>query len=259
MTLVRADVDPGNVLAREFTVLERKNLPFAAVQAANATAFAVRQRWAEIMPRIFDRPTPMTQKAAVYLKATLQRPIADVLIRDEAHKGTPPAKYLQAQVTGGGRALKGVEKRLQARGLMPAGQYVVPGRGAQLDAYGNIPGSQINKVLSQLGARFDALQNETDKSAQRRRRREVKKEQRGGDYFAVTKQRGRLAPGVYQRIRSNFGSAVRSVLRYVQSVSYRPRYPIFDLAKKLYDRQFPFHFDRELAKAVQTSKFRGRG
>ena len=70
--------------------------------------------------------------------------------------------------------------------------------------------------------------------------------------------RGRLAPGIYQRITTGFGSTVRSVLRFVSSVSYRPRYPIFDLAQKLYRKEYTFHFERELAKAVQTSKFRGR-
>lgn len=259
MSIVRAEVDPGNVLAREFTALERRNLPFAAIQAANNTAFAVRQRWAEIMPRVFDRPTALTLKAILYRKATKAKPAAEVFVRDEAFKGTPPARYLQAQVEGGSRRQKGMEKRLQAKGILPAGQYVVPGRGAQLDAHGNIPGSQVNAILSQLGARFDPLQNETDKSAARRRRREKEKGQRGGDFFALRKQRGRLAPGVYQRITTGFGSAVRSVLRFVRSVSYRPRYPIFDLAEKLYRKEYPFHFERELAKAVQTSKFRGRG
>lgn len=259
MSIVRTEVDPGNVLAREFTALERQNLPFAAVQAANQTAFAVRQRWAEIMPRVFDRPTALTLKAILYRKATKQRPAAEVFVRDEAFKGNPPARYLEAQVTGGGRATKGMEKRLQAKGILPAGQYVVPGRGAELDAHGNIPGSQVNRILSQLGARFDPLQNETDKSAGRRRRREAKKDQRRGDFFALRKQRGRLGPGIYQRVRTGFGSTVRSILRFVSSVSYRPRYDIFGLAERLYAREYPFHFERELGKAVQTSKFRGRG
>ena len=64
---------------------------------------------------------------------------------------------------------------------------------------------------------------------------------------------------MYQRISTGFGSALRSVLHFVRSVSYTPRYRIYDLAERLYAREFPFHFERELAKAVQTSKFRGRG
>jgi hypothetical protein len=262
--VIRVDVDPGNVLQRGFTELEQRNLPFAVRQAVNQTAFAVRQRWMEVMPRIFDRPTALTLRAVLYRKATSARAGAEIYIRDEAYKGTPPAKYLQAQVEGGPRRLKGVEKRLQASGHMPHGMFAVPGKGVKLDAHGNIPGSQVNQILSQLGARFDPLQNETEKSRDRRRRRQAK--QRAGDYFAVGprlrgkgKARGHLPPGVYQRLSTGFGGALRSVLHFVRTVSYRPRYPIFDLARKIYDRQFPFHFERELAKAVQTSKFRGRG
>lgn len=252
-------VDEDNLFGRQLTDLERTQLPFAAMRAANETGFAVRRRWSEIMPRVFDRPTPLTQRAVMIRKATKQRPGAEIFLRDEAFKGTPPAKYLQAQVEGGTRRHKGMEKRLQAKGILPAGHFVVPGRGAQLDAYGNIPGRQVNAILSQLGARFDPAQNETATSRKRRHRRLARKGTRAGDYFALKKAYGRLVPGVYQRITTGFGSAVRSVLRFVRSVSYTPRYRIFDLAERIYAREFPFHFERELAKAVQTSKFRGRG
>lgn len=252
-------VDENNLFGRELTELERTQLPYAAMRAANETGFAVRQRWSEVMPTVFDRPTPLTQRAVLIRKATKQDPGVEIYLRDEAPKGTPPAKYLQAQVEGGSRRQKGMEKRLQARGILPAGHFVVPGRGAQLDAYGNIPGGQVNAILSQLGARFDPLQNETATTRARRHRLQAKKGDRAGDFFALKAPRGRLAPGIYQRISTGFGSAVRSVLRFVRSVSYTPRYRIFDLAERIYAREFPFHFERELAKAVQTAQLRGRG
>ena len=264
--MIRTEVDPGNVLARGERQVAALKVRELARQAANATAFAVRQRWAQVMPRVFERPTSLTMRAVLYRKATAARPAAEVFLRDEAFKGTPPAKYLQPQVEGGTRRYKGIEKRLQATGHLPAGMYVVPGKGAQLDAHGNVPARQISQVLSQLGARFDPQQNETDTSRGRRQRREAKRGQRAGDYFAVSSRvggkgrgRGHLAPGVYQRIRTGFGSALRSVLHFVKRVQYRPRYRVFDLAQRIYQREFPFHFTRELAKAVQTSKFRGRG
>jgi hypothetical protein len=255
---VLAAVDERNLFGRTLTELERDQLPFAAMQAANETGFAVREQWARVMLSVFDRPTPLTQKAVLIRKATRQRPAADIYLRDEAAKGTPPAKYLQAQVAGGTRRVKGVEKRLQASGFLPQGMYVVPGAGAELDAYGNIPGSQVNRILSQLGARFDPYANETATSRDRRRRREAKRGERRGDYFALRQAKDRLKPGVYQRVTTGFGSAVRSILRFVAKVSYRPRYRIFDLAERLYRQQYPFHFNRELAKAVQTATLRGK-
>src|SRR5690606_18049531 len=123
---VLAAIDEQNLFGRTLTELERDQLPFAAMRAANETGFAVRQRWAEIMPRVFDRPTPMTQRAVMVRKATKQRPHAEVFIRDEAVNGTPPAKYLLAQVEGGARRSKRVEQRLTYAGFLPKGMFVVP-------------------------------------------------------------------------------------------------------------------------------------
>ena len=260
---VKIEVDADNAMARQFTELELKNLPFAARQAVNQTAFATRQRWAEVIPRVFDRPTPLTQKGVLYDKATAATPYAVVYIKDEALNGNPPAKYLLPQVEGGTRRKKGVEVLLQQKGAMPAGMFAVPGKGAPLDAYGNVPSKMVQQVLSQLGARNDKYQNETATSRKRRRRRG------GHDYFAISSKRGNLLPGIYRRREMAAGDSARraigarsridSIFIFVRSVTYRPRYHIFDMVQKIYDRLLPFYFERELKKAVETSKFRGRG
>ena len=258
MSLVKVTVDADNFLSRQFTALEQQNLPFATMRAVNETAIAIRQRWAEAAPRVFDRPVPLTVNAAQYEKATKQKLFAVVKLRDEASNGTPPAKYLLTEVEGGTRRKTGLEKLLQAKGAMPAGMFAVPGKGAELDAYGNIRKGQISKVLSQLGARNDPLQNETDTSRDRRRKRAVKKGIRGGEFFTLKAKRGRMLPGIYERIVSGFGSTVRSLFIFVRGAQYKPRYNIFDLAQSAWDKLMPFHFQRELDKALQTSKFRGK-
>ena len=258
--LVRIEVDADNVLTRQFTQLERENLAFAVMQATNATAFGIREAWATAAPRVFDRPTPLTVKAAQYEKATKARPFAVVKLRDEATKGTPPARYLLAQVQGGVRAKTGLELLLQAKGVMPPGMFAVPGKGAQLDAFGNMKRGQVRQVLSQLQAGREAgyTSNESEASRDRRRKRNAKRGVRGGEYFAVPRQRGRLGPGVYERIQTGFGSAVRAIYRFVRGVSYRPRYDIFGLAQRQWNKLMPFHFEREIAKALESSKYRGR-
>ncbi len=253
--MIKTEVDPGNVLSRDFTELERKNLPFATLQAVNATAFATREEWKRVMPRVFDRPTALTLNAVLYKKATRGTLAAEVFIRDEAFKGVPPSRYLQAQVSGGTRALKGFEKRLQAAGHLPAGMFAVPGRGVQLDSSGNIPRGVVTAVLSGLSAQQDKYQNVSEDSTRRRRAR---RKARGGEYFALSRRRGKLSPGVYERIKTGFGTAVRSVFAFVSRANYRERYDIFGLAERTYGRLFPFHFERELEKAVSTSKFRGK-
>lgn len=255
----RIAVDDGGRFAAGLTALERQQLPFALVQAVNKTAFDVRQRWAEIMPRIFDRPTRLTLAAPLYRKATKARPEAEIFIRDEAFKGTPPAKYLEKQVTGGARRTKRFERALQARGILPAGWFAVPGKGAQLDAFGNIAGRQIVQILSQLRAFGEQgySANETDATRGRRQKREAKQGKRRGDYFAVRTRRGGLAPGVYQRVSTGFGRGTVPVLIFVRRASYRARYPLFAMAKTIFDRRFETNFARELEAAVASS-FRGR-
>ena len=67
-----------------------------------------------------------------------------------------------------------------------------------------------------------------------------------------------MLAGIYERIGGKRNSRLRSIFIFVRSASYRKRYDIFGLAQKIYTRRFPFYFERELAKAVETSKFRGR-
>lgn len=253
------EVDVGGLFDRQLTQIEREQLPFAAMMAANDTAFATRQAWAEKMPRVFDHPVPLTLNAVLYTKATKQRLAADIFIRDEAFKGTPPAKYLEAEVTGGTRRFKRMERALQAKGVLPVGMYVVPGKGLKLDAYGNIPKGEVTSILSQLGANPDPLSRASDVSRYKRIRKEIKHQGFTTEMFAVSKQRGGLKPGVYQRVDlGRLGHAVRPVLFFVTAVTYKPRFDIFRMAKAIYEQQFPFHFEREFSKAMETARIRGK-
>lgn len=255
MSLVRIAVDADNLLGRQFTELERQNLGFAVMQACNATAFEIRQSWARAAPRVFDRPTPLTTKAAQYKKATRQKLYAEIFLRDEASGGNPPAKYLAPQVEGGQRRKKGFEVLLQQKGAMPAGMFAVAGKGAPLDRFGNVKIGQVNKILSQLGAQSDRYQNQTDVSAARRRKR---RRGSGGEYFTLLKKHGRLLPGIYERYKFGAGTIVRSVFIFTRQANYKPRYNIFALAQRDWDRLMPFYFNRELQKALESSKNRGR-
>jgi len=274
VSLVKIAVDADNLLGRQFSELERQNLAFAVMQAVNATAYEIREQWKRVAARVFDRPTALTRNAAMYRKATKDRLYAEIFLRDEAFKGTPPAKYLLAQVEGGARRKKGFEVLLQQRGVMPAGQFAVAGRGARLDAYGNVSAGEITRILSQLGAQRDPYQNETPSSRRRRtsegRRYDylgrdrkgntavaARTVRRGGRYFALQTRRGRLAPGIYERIGTGFGSAVRSVFVFTGRATYRPRYDIFAQAQRQWDKLMPFYFNRELETALASSKYRG--
>ncbi|WP_312328404.1 hypothetical protein [Stenotrophomonas sp.] len=249
MAQIRIAVDPGDVLGRQLTDLEQSQLPFAVSQAANRVAYEVRERWKQQAPRVFDRPTPLTVNAAMYRKATKAQPYAEIFIRDEAFKGTPPAKYLLAEVEGGQRRRKGFERLLQSRGILSPTQFAVMGRGAQANQFGNVPAGQITKILSQLGAQRDRYLNQTAVSKKRRR---GKKNNRDGEYFVLTKRRGVLRPGVYERIGR--GSGVRSIFIFTTTAGYRPRYDIFGMAEDTWKKLMPFYLKRELEKAMQNAR-----
>lgn len=250
MAQIKIGVDPDSVFGRQLTDLEKSQLPFAASQAANKVAYEIRERWKRQAPKVFDRPTPLTINAAMYRKATKDKPYSEIYIRDEAFKGTPPAKYLLTEVEGGQRRRKGFERLLQGKGLLSPSQFAVMGRGARPNQYGNVPAGQVTKILSQLGAQRDKHQNQTETSAKRRRTRAPT----GGEYFVITKRRGRLRPGVYERISTGWGSAVRSIFIFTNNVAYQQRYDIFGMAEDTWKRLMPFYLKRELEKAMETAR-----
>ncbi len=263
MSLLRIEVDPGNLAQRVFTDIEKEQIPFATRQATNAVAFQMREEWRKQAMRQFDRPRALTLNAILYHKAVKgQRDYAEVYVRDEAFKGTPPAKYLQAQVNGGERKLKPFERLLRDKGILPAGEFAVPGKGAQLDSHGNIKAAQITQILSQLGAQNDPQQNTTEASTARRRNKRVKS--RGEEYFAPRRndpnryRHAHLPLGVYERVQTGFGGAIRSVLHFVRQANYQPRFKVFEIAQRQWQVLMPFYFNRELAKAVASSRLRGR-
>lgn len=269
--MLRIGVDEKGLFDRELTELERSQVPFAAVQAANSVAFAIKDRWGQEAQRQFDRPTPATLRAFFVTKATKAKPEANVFVKDEATKGgTPPAKYLLPQAEGGARRDKASERQMERAGILPRGQQAVPGKGLQLDAFGNVPRGVVPKILSQLQAQFDPLTNESATTRGRRRRRAARQGTRGGEFFAIgrlvksktdfdnERLASHLRPGIYERITTGFGSSVKSIFIFTRAARYQKRFDIFAYAEREWSQLMPFYFERELAKAVQTSKLRGK-
>lgn len=262
--MIRIEVDPKGQFGRALTELEKRALPRAAENAIKSTGFAMRERWSQIAARVFDRPVQLTVKAPLF-KMVRGQLAADVFIRDEAFKGTPPAKYLKAQVFGGERGNKGLERDLQRAGVLSRSGFAVPGRGAQLDAHGNLARSTVTRIKAQLRIFGEQgfTANETADSRGRRQRREERQGVRRSDYFAVAQgarlrsvygRRGaapqHLKPGVYQRIKTGFGEGLASILHFVDRVRYRKRFDIEGSARTIFNRQFPGIFRRELESEV---------
>lgn len=225
---------------KRFEVLEPRQFPFIVSLAMNKTTGRIKEALKANMPMSLDRPTRFTLNSLMTKPATKQKLEAEVGLRDFAPKGTPASTYLMPQVHGGSRKHKRFERALILSGIMPAGYFAVPGKGAKLDSSGNLRGSFITAMLSYLKASPDSYQNRTDKSGRKPR---VAQRQ----FFAVKERSisGRLPMGIYQRT----GGSIRLVIAFVKQPKYNKRFLMFDISQKLTKQ----YLQEELVKAAERA------
>jgi hypothetical protein len=247
-------------LIKRLSDVEKRQFPFALATAINDTAFQdVQKGWKDEIPRVFDSPTPFTLNAVQVKKVNFRQAkasgdfSAEIFLRDEASKGTPPVRYLAHGVTGGTRKRKPFENDLIGAGVMSAGEFAVPAKGLQLDSHGNVPNAVIRTMLSDLQASKDATRRSTRESRARRARR---KKGPTDVYFYWPGDQGTgrsthaLPRGIYRR-RGYFYEAV---FFFVQSVSYEKRFDAYGLAERLFNAGFPRRFREAMARAMASRK-----
>lgn len=224
------------------TDLERNQLPYATALALTETAKKVKERLEGEMRTVFDRPTPYTLNSLRLFPATKQKLVARVWMKNEADKAAPATKWLTPQVYGGGRDDKRSEKLLRAKGVLPEGKYIVPGRDAKLDGFGNIGRGQLQKIIAGLGAQQDKYSNSTDS------RRSIGNLKR---FFVM--RRGRDAIGIGERTGRG-RDKVKLVLAFVGRPGYRKEFDFFTLANQEAEDELPIQFELALARALATRR-----
>ena len=228
-----------------------KQAEYAAAVALTRTAQDIRTELKEEMRRSFDRPTPYTMNSLFVKGANKSNIESKVWLKDNPFgKGTSADRYLGPQINGGVRSLKGMERALQATGLMARNDFAIPAAGAQLDSYGNVKRSQIVQILSQLKVQLKAGY-ESRRSDSAASKRSVRRQ--GKTYFAIPKAIGGLKPGVYLKIKFGHGSAIKPVFIFTPSARYKPRFKFFDVGLKVATERFPVHFRQEMEKAIRTA------
>jgi hypothetical protein len=279
------------VAALEKALRPAKQMRFAAEQALNDTLFASRKAVQEVMPQVFDRPTPFVLSGVtVRLPRSIRETSAAtsaaglgpgkfgtealvgiVAIDDYGRgKGASPEDVLQAEVAGGARGFKGAERRLQAVGLMSPGQYMVPSQellsqGNLVDAYGNVRGSFIRTLLSYLQA-FSTPGFTANMSPRSRDRIAARgKNSRGfatinGVQYFVSKGRGErgdrlqhLPPGIWAK-RGTGGARVYPVFLFVGTPIYKVRLRFGDIVSNVAEREFPRRYAERVARAFATAR-----
>lgn len=207
-----------------------KTSRWSIAKAINDTLWDVRMKEQEVMREVFDRPTPYIMGAIGYNKATAASMSGEAGIRDE--QGGRHVSTLMPHIDGGGRQMRASERKF--------GRYWVPNIGAKYDAYGNVPGSQVGKILSQLKMAADPLQNATDSARSRRKRR-------GEAYFLMPD-----GSGVWVRK----GGKLQPVLLFASAPKYEKRFPYYETAEKVIDEKLWLNTRNRLAEALLQVGFR---
>lgn len=193
---------------------------------------------------VFDRPTPFTTNAFRIDYAKPGSLEAAVSVKDEksgSSKGQAPEDWFAPQVYGGERALKASERMLRSMGILPAGMYAVPGKGARLDAYGNMSRGHIVQLLSGLKA-FDRAGSDHNATDSRRSAR------KGHAQAFFVLRRGNQAIGIAERR----GKSVQVVLVFTREPSYSPRFDFHKVVRQIAenDALFESYIDQALADAL---------
>ena len=228
----------------------QKQVQFAAAKALTQTAVKVREDIGRNMPSELDRPKPGTTRALRVEKATRENLTAVVRLNNRG-EGVPSQEFIGHNVTGGRRGMKRSEIMLQRAGILPSGMYTIPGKEAQLDAYGNMSRGQIVSILSYFRT-FGSTplnskrMNMTDKARAARARRRT-------DYFVVPirDRKLKLYPGIWQRQGDN---TLAPVLMFVKPGTHRKLVKIYETGDKVVARDFNRLFDAAFADAMRTAR-----
>jgi hypothetical protein len=246
-----------------------RNLPkqarYAAMLALNGTGFAARADLQAEMARVFDRPTPWVLRSVDVVPATRDNLVVTIRLAYRGGKGVDPNNVLQAEILGGPRKTKRFERALQKAGVMLPGYFAVPGSACPLDAFGNIPGSFIVRLLSYLqafpeqGYRANATAKTIKRLAKRGKTERGFKTIRGVEYF-VSHGKGersgkqqQLPRGIWQRSGIH-GSDTKPVLLFVRAPRYKARFDMAGTIERTVERELLPRYSQALARAVETAR-----
>lgn len=202
-----------------------RQAPFTIAKALTETAKHVRKAMGEATNTVFDRPTPFTRNAFAFLPARKDTLTATVFAKDKQ------ARYLKFQVQGGGRRVKGFERRFGGEGQADEQsglQHMVPTRNVRLNSYGGVSLATIKAMSRNL--------NSSGKAA----RYFIGKPQGAG-------QNAGRGYGIYARVGNN--KRLEALMVFANKPQYRKRFDMTAIGGRVVNAQF----ESELRKAWQIA------
>lgn len=225
-----------------------RQFPVAVAKALTFTAERVKARLVSEMSTVFDRPTPYTLNSLYLKSATVSSLTSEVFLKDKMSKGPAASDWLGPEIFGGDRKAKRSEKAFQFRGVLPSGMYAMPGANAELDAYGNMSRGQIMRMLSyfkaaEMTAGYGANTSAEKKASMAKGTRSSL----GITYFALTKKRGRLLPGIYSKVAGR----IKPVMIFTKKPSYKPRFHFYKVGEATVNKEWPALIQERIDKELQ--------
>ena len=231
-----------------------KQVEYATMIAVNNVAFRARDAVVDRMRQVFSNPTPWVLGGVRVKKATRTKLSATVDLDFWGNKqGVAVEKILHAQIAGGARRHKRHEIALQRAGILPDGMGIVPGGAAKIDQFGNMSSGQIVQIIAWFRGFGEQgyKANMGDKGRDRLGKDNKRTGARGFAYFALQRPHGKLPPGIYQRIQTAFGSAVKPVMIFVRTPQYDHRFDFYGVGKRAAEAQFASSFPRYLRQMLE--------
>lgn len=234
---------------REDVLNQAKQVRYATAVALTRTAWGVTVAESAEAGKVFDRPAPQTLKAFAVEKATKENLTAVVSMKGR-DQGLPADEYLMPEVLGGARPMKRSEIMLQAAGILPTGMQTAPGRGAKLDAYGNMARGQLAQILSYFQTYGITTLNSPRMNMTAAKSARLKKI---GAYFVVSPagRKTALAPGIWQRAGAG---SIKPIIMFIKPPNYRQRFNFEKVAEQHVQDTFSGQFEQAYADAVRTAR-----
>ena len=214
-------------------------LPKVAEQAQNAMIYKAWTAEKEQMQSDIDKPTAWSVGALRYKKVGPPKPgepqvfgASTYMANQFQTNGTVgPSDWLGVQILGGQTAgPKRSEKRMQSIGILRPDYVWVPDKAVKLDAYGNVKGSTMSALITDLG--LNPYARTKDKN------------------FCLI---GKPPIGIFARVSSGGDALWVPFLWFVPRKTYRKRYDFYGRANKEIAAQLPGIINEELQKAIQRA------
>lgn len=218
-----------------------KQFRFAAPKALNDTAFKAREDLGKHAKLVFENPVVRTVNAGRVEKAKRGQLSARVYLREDMNAGIQPGKYLRAEIEGGQRRDKRLEralrqttfitKKMGSKPVLP-NEYIAVPHPSATNMRGNLTSARSKKIIA-----------------------DMKMNGRGQQYFLVHPDSHRpsgITPGIYQRR----GKSLKLTIIFVErnSVRYNKTYKFYKVAGATYDRWMKIYMRKYFESALKTMR-----